>query len=127
MEQHVKILAILNLVYGGLGVLAIIVILVVFGGTAGLVAADHDPEAGVAVGVMGAVGGFAALCVALFSAPPFVAGIGLLKMRPWARTWTLVASIINLLSIPFGTALGIYGLWVILKDETVALLRRQYT
>ena len=125
--QHVKLLAIFNLVYAGLGVLALIVILLVFGGTAGLVAADHDPDAGVAVGIMGAVGGFVALCIAIFTAPAIVAGIGLLKMRPWARTWTIVASILHLLSIPFGTALGIYGLWVIFKDETAALFSRQYT
>ena len=27
----------------------------------------------------------------------------------------------GLLSIPFGTALGIYGIWTLLKDETIEL------
>jgi hypothetical protein len=32
-----------------------------------------------------------------------------------------VLSALNLISIPFGTLLGIYGLWVLLNKETEAL------
>ena len=123
MQEHVKILAILNLVYRGLGVLIMIVLLLIFGGTAGLVIADHDPDAATAVPILGAIGGVAIICVGLFSVPPFVAGIGLLKYRPWARTWAIIAAVSELLSIPFGTALGIYGLWVMFKDETAAVIK----
>jgi hypothetical protein len=31
---------------------------------------------------------------------------------------------VHLFSIPFGTALGIYGLWVLLRRETEPLFRR---
>jgi hypothetical protein len=31
-------------------------------------------------------------------------------------------SCLSLFSIPFGTAIGIYGLWVLFKEETVSLL-----
>jgi len=34
---------------------------------------------------------------------------------------TIVVSALHLFSIPFGTALGIYGLWVMLSDETIGL------
>ena len=34
----------------------------------------------------------------------------------------IVISVLDLLNIPFGTALGIYGLWVLTKPETEALL-----
>ena len=33
-------------------------------------------------------------------------------------------SVIHLLSVPFGTVLGVYGLWVLLQRETEALFRR---
>jgi hypothetical protein len=45
----------------------------------------------------------------------------LLKSREWARIWTIVASVMHLINIPFGTVLAVYGLWVMFKDETVNL------
>jgi hypothetical protein len=40
-------------------------------------------------------------------------GIGLLRRERWARPLALVAGILMLLKVPFGTALGIYTLWVL--------------
>lgn len=120
MEQHVRVLGILNIVYGGLGICTALIILLVFGIPAGLVMVDGDPDAGSTVAILGVVGGFILVLTAIFSVPALVAGIGLLKYRPWARTWALIASVLHLLSIPFGTALGIYGLCVLFKDETGA-------
>jgi hypothetical protein len=37
---------------------------------------------------------------------------------------TIILSVIHLFSVPFGTALGIYGLWVLLQQETEPLFRR---
>ena len=50
-----------------------------------------------------------------------IGGIYLLKHRPWARILVLVLGFINLIEIPIGTALGIYTLWVLFKDETIKL------
>ena len=47
-----------------------------------------------------------------------VAGWGLLHRRPWARTLAIVAAVFNLLDMPFGTALGVYTLWVLLPAES---------
>ena len=41
------------------------------------------------------------------------AGWGLLDRRPWARMLAIVIGCVSLLSFPFGTALGIYTLWVL--------------
>jgi ABC-type glycerol-3-phosphate transport system permease component len=41
-------------------------------------------------------------------------GWGLLKVRPWGRMLALVMGFIALLHPPFGTALGIYTLYVLL-------------
>jgi len=127
MEEHVKVLAILNIVLGGLGVIGALIILIVFGGLAGLVAADHDPDAGVGVAALGIIGTIAFLIVFVLSVPCVIAGFGLLKFRPWAQTLTIVMSILNLIHIPIGTALGIYGLWVLLNDQTKSLFRARAT
>ena len=39
-------------------------------------------------------------------------------LRIWGRTLVLGLSIVNLLLLPFGTALAVYSWWVLLKDET---------
>lgn len=46
-----------------------------------------------------------------------VAAWGLWQREPWARVATLVLGIIALVNIPFGTALGIYTLWVLMPQE----------
>jgi hypothetical protein len=50
-------------------------------------------------------------------AAQIVAGSGLLKRRGPGRSTALVFSVPNLLLPPFGTALGIYALWVLLNDD----------
>jgi len=49
----------------------------------------------------------------------FVAGWGLLQREPWARTVAVVLAFPSLFfNVPFGTALGIYTLWVLLPAES---------
>ncbi len=44
-------------------------------------------------------------------------GLGLTQHRPWARTVAIILGVLALFHPPFGTALGIYTLWVLLADE----------
>jgi hypothetical protein len=46
------------------------------------------------------------------------AGWGLLAHQPWARMLTIVFGALSLVDIPFGTALGVYTLWVLLPAES---------
>jgi hypothetical protein len=41
-------------------------------------------------------------------------GWGLLQRLPWARMLAIVLGCVSLLDMPFGTAVGIYTLWVLL-------------
>ena len=43
----------------------------------------------------------------------FLVGYSLLTRRPWGRVVGIVVAILSLLKFPFGTALGIYTLWVL--------------
>ena len=58
--------------------------------------------------------GFIGVVILLKSAAGFLAGYGLLKRETWARMLTIVLSFLSLFNVPFGTALGIYGLWILL-------------
>ncbi|HEV3510903.1 MAG TPA: zinc ribbon domain-containing protein [Candidatus Sulfotelmatobacter sp.] len=49
----------------------------------------------------------------------FIAGWGLLQHEKWARILALVLGFISLFTnIPFGTALGVYTMWVLLSSES---------
>lgn len=47
--------------------------------------------------------------------PSFVGGLGLLLERTWGRVVLIIVSVELLLLIPVGTAVGIYGLWALLR------------
>jgi len=61
----------------------------------------------------------------VLSLPGIVTGIGLLRLRPWARILGIVLSALSLLMVPFGSLLGIYGLWVLLSKDTERLFNAQ--
>jgi hypothetical protein len=124
MRDHVRILAYLHIVFGALGLLGALIVLLIFGGAAGIVGMTnpHDPDATrIAIPVIGIVGFAICALIALISIPGIIAGVGLLKFRPWARMLGIVLSALDLLHVPLGTILGIYGLWVLLKPETEQL------
>jgi hypothetical protein len=124
MDTHVRVLGVLNIVLGALGLLAALIILAIFGGIAGVVNATGDSDAATAVPILAVIGGALSILLLLVSAPGIIAGFGLLQHREWARILTIVLSTLNLLNIPFGTALGVYGLWVLLQPQTAALFQR---
>ena len=47
-------------------------------------------------------------------------GYSLLTRRPWGRTLAIIVAVLSLLKIPFGTALGIYTLWVLAPADSGA-------
>ncbi len=123
METHVRILGILNLVLGGLGTLGALAVLVLFGGIAGFVGVTggmHE-AARIAAPILGFIGVVLTFLILALSLPCLIVGYGLLNYRPWARLIGIVVSALNILNVPLGTALGVYGLWVLLNPETERL------
>ncbi|MGB8115571.1 MAG: hypothetical protein WCF22_17445 [Candidatus Sulfotelmatobacter sp.] len=65
--------------------------------------------------LLGALGAF----ILGKAAVGMAAAFGLMQHETWARTLVLILAFIALFtSIPFGTALGIYTLWVLLPRES---------
>ena len=56
--------------------------------------------------------------ILLKGAAGFLTGWGLLQQEGWGRVLALVMGFLALLSVPIGTALGIYTLWVLLPSES---------
>jgi hypothetical protein len=98
------------------------------GSAAGIVGMTADSgDAAVAIPVLGIAGTALGMMLLVLALPGLLTGWGLLNYKPWARLLGIVLSVINLLNIPFGTALGIYGLWVLLNKDTERLFTSAIT
>jgi len=60
---------------------------------------------------------FARIALVLKAGLALAAGVGLLQKATWGRTVAIVAGCVALLSFPFGTALGIWTLVVLLNRQ----------
>lgn len=110
-ERHYRIVAIIHIVYACLGMLfglvgaALLLGLSVLPGLSG-----HSMNEFVILRVLA----FVAIAVTVLTTfPAFIGGIGLLKRQPWARILLLIVAVFDLVSFPFGTAIGIYTLWAL--------------
>ena len=121
MDTHVKVLGALQIALGAIGLFVAVLLVVVFGGAAGIVGASGDPEASFAIPIIGLTGMTLVAFLLATSLPGVIIGVGLLRLRPWARIAGIVISIIGLMMIPFGTVVGLYGLWVLFSKDTERL------
>lgn len=125
MREHIRILGILNIVMGCFTALGGIIVLIVMGAMSQMIAsaiAASNPDFAGAAPFITAIGAGFAVFLLLLAAPAIIGGWGLLNFRPWARTLMIVLSILHLIHVPLGTALGVYGLWVLFSDEARRLL-----
>ena len=95
-------------------VAAAIVFVAVVGG--GLLSGDQD-----AMAITSVVGTAIAGVLTLFALPGIIGGIGLLKLKLWARYVVLVLAVFDLFVIPVGTLVGGYSIWVLMQDEAVKM------
>jgi len=122
MQTHVKVLGVLYLAVGGCMLVAALFLLVAMSSAAGIVGIAADPEdAAISIPILGIAGTALAGLLGLFSLPSLVTGYGLVTFKPWARIVGIVLSAISLINIPFGTIIGVYGLWVLLSKDTERL------
>ena len=77
---------------------------------------DMPPD--VPVGFLTALFTTLGILVLAKAACGFIAGWGLMKRDSWARIVALVLAFISLFNIPFGTAIGVYTMWVLLPGQS---------
>ena len=112
VAEHYRLLGILHIVYSSFiaipGLVMIFVGKFIFGWLGQFV--PHNPPPWVVAPLI-VFGGWLIL---LRGVAGIIAGVGLLQRAPWARIWALVMGFISIISLPFGTALGVYTIWVLL-------------
>jgi hypothetical protein len=125
MDTHVKVLGVIYLAIGACMLLAAAFLVVTMGGVAGIVRATADPhDATIAIPILGLAGTAFVMFLGVMGLPSVITGYGLLNFRPWSRILGIVLSAVSLINIPIGTAVGAYGLWVLLNKETERLFNQ---
>ena len=114
LHLHVKVVAVLHILSGVLGLIAAIVIFAVFGVAGGIVIWQGEHGAATVIGIVAMlIGGF----LAMLALPGIIGGWGLLAQKDWARVLVIVLGILHLVNFPFGTLLGVYTLWALLRND----------
>ncbi|HTW59490.1 MAG TPA: zinc ribbon domain-containing protein [Terriglobales bacterium] len=112
LQGHLHTLGVLWIVLGSLFLIPA-AILLLFGGGMHLVLYRHEPLAEFIPLILYLIGS----TLLILAAGGICVGLGLIQRRPWARIWAIVLGVLALFHPPFGTALGVYTLWVLLADE----------
>lgn len=111
MRKHIEILAYLNIILGAITAIGGLILAFVVAGS-GMISGDET-----AMWVTSLVGGGLGFFIAAMGAVSILGGWGLLKYQEWARILIIILSILSLPGFPIGTAIGVYGLWVLFSDE----------
>ena len=117
---HVNLLGLLFIVWGllttmvGLSTLALgvgAVAIIMSGGRPASFAASFTAAAFTTLAIIAIFWGIAHVAV----------GVPLRRRRHWSRMGALMLGSIDLVLLPYGTALGVYALWTLLREETKKL------
>jgi hypothetical protein len=118
----VDLLGVLFVVWGLLTTLVGVSTLALGVGAVALITSANRGEGGqVAAGLTAAAFTTLAVIAMLWGAAHVVVGVPLRRRRGWARIMALMLGSIDLLLLPYGTALGVYALWVLLSERGKAL------
>jgi hypothetical protein len=120
---HVDFVGVLFIVWGVLTTLVGLSTLALGVSAVALIASASRGGGGgqVAAGVTAVVFAALALAAIIWGVVHIAVGVPLRQRKPWARLVALMLGGVDLLLLPYGTALGIYTLWVLLNEEGKSL------
>jgi hypothetical protein len=113
LDTHARVAAVLHIVLASLSLL----VLAVIGALVGAFGA-FGASLGIQREIADWVGGIGMILVVSFATVAIVEIVGavlLLRGNESGRVITLVFSALHLLNVPFGTAVGVYSLWALLR------------
>lgn len=119
MKRHVDFLSTLYIAWGAIFALVAVAGFALAGGAFAIAESTGPVRFGseMAARVTAVTISLISVIALVWAALHILVGRMLKKLRPSARLMTLGLAVGNLILLPFGTALGVYALWVLLKDE----------
>ncbi len=116
VQQHLRLLGILWIAVSALNALGGFVVMVV--AKAVLIRMSQMGGPPIPIDLIRPILTLVGLFLLAKAALGFAAGWGLIQRQAWARILTLVLGFLSLFNFPFGTALGVYTLWVLLPTQS---------
>ena len=122
-SSHVNFLGILFTIWGALTTLIGLSMLALGVGAVALItsAARAGSAVQFATGVTAAAFTTLAVIAIVWGMAHVGVGMPLGRHRGWARLVALMLGSVDLILLPYGTALGVYALWVLLHEDAKAL------
>ena len=119
MASHVDFVGVLFINWGVLTALVGLSTLALGVGAAAIItsASAGGTSGQFAAGLTAAAFTTLALIALVWGAAHIAVGMPVRRHRPWARLLALMLGSVDLLLLPYGTALGIYALWALLHEE----------
>jgi len=119
VAKHVDLVGVLFIIWGLLTALVGVSTLALGIGTVALIASAGRSGGGgqVAAGVTAAIFTTLAVIAIAWGAAHVVVGVPLRRRRPWARLVALTLGAVDLLLLPYGTAVGVYAMWALLSED----------
>lgn len=113
MDIHSRVAAVLHIVLSSITLCATLLFVLVIGGVAALDVRSHIPDFLLKMGVLMLV------LPILLSVAYIVVGVAFLKGSSTARVFLIVFSVLDIFAFPYGTVLGIYTLWALLRKQPI--------
>ncbi len=121
MENHKRVLGILFIVLASLQTLAMLLIALLMNTIFSFALSQAEPaDTEVLQLILNLASYIPAVIIIFLALPGLIAGIGLLTKQSWAMTFALIIGCLHLLSFPFGTALGVYTIWIYSEDQRLS-------
>jgi hypothetical protein len=118
MKSHVDFLGLLFIVWGLLTVvIGLSTLALGLGAVALITSANRTGGGEVAAGITAAAFTTLALIAMAWGAAHVIVGLPLRRRTPWSRLIALMLGSVDLLLLPYGTALGVYALWALLTED----------
>ena len=124
IQSHKHTLGILHVVYGSLIVVSFIfigsIISAVFPIISKSIAEEAGSDADEILFLVSSLIRTIFILLLIFSAlPSIIAGIGLINQKSWGVIIGLIAGCISIFSFPFGTAVGVYSIYVYIENNKI--------
>jgi hypothetical protein len=119
MKKHVTLAGSLQIGFSVLGLMAAVAIFAALTFAKGMTEGDEVPQV-----VLGFLSISLPILLGSLSILGLVGGIGVLVYKSWARYLVIVLATMGCINVPFGTAKGVYTIWVLIQDETVQLFSK---
>jgi hypothetical protein len=124
MPVHVELLGVLFVLWGAMTTMIGASTLALAVAAASLIASASDQGGRFAAGLTAATFTALGIIALLWGVTHIAVGFPVRQRRPWSRLAAIVLGSMDLVLLPYGTVLGCYTLWTLLREDGKKLFQQ---